>query len=165
MQTAALNRSNQFLSTPDYPDMDPYNTPKALEAFLYGNIHYEMKIYLGLKPYIAIKTLINEELGEMYAKCKTNEALEKYTLAEKTYAEIKAKLEINPEKINETSTLLIFLKTMLPVLDSLESGSSKTIRSFARRIGIFERDIKGFELSKTEEPVKRDSLFYLVAKK
>jgi hypothetical protein len=116
-----------------YPHLRSASSPKSLEAWLHNSPEYQMLVYLGHEPYIALKEEIQIQLLHI-----------QNPRIEKIYTEIVNKIESNTDKLNDLYKILLLLKIMLPILTvyTCESG----VMTIARKRGIFARDIEAFPI-------------------
>lgn len=137
-------------NTTSYLNMNPVSSPKALEAELYNNPHYDLLIYTGnpiaqsrqgIDPYQALKNTISDELNRL------SQQLNNKSVAAK-YQQVKAALFRSENFAQHQTDSLLNAKNLLnevmPTLQVNTGFNLRTPTSFnnvatqARKLGIFK---------------------------
>jgi hypothetical protein len=161
-----IKNSEKLLARPanENINMRSDSTPKAIEGTLYDNPHFRLLLYPGNNLYQGIKGVVETELtrldhksilvGKSYIKDKFSEkkshaAQRSMMILEKNFAD---------EEVSDLEKSILLLQCVLPILNSSETGFSEkslgtesyaNIMAYARARGIFDRDIKNYDATRS----------------
>lgn len=139
-----------------YLNINSKSTPKDLEAELYENKNYRMLCYVGKEnPFALIKTEIEAQLIRLKNR-SGHAAKNKYRACAMKFHSI-INHDLRTESYDNLQKAILLTKLMLESFSVNAGRNFKTptsytsLLNFARRIGIFRRDINGFEYKKLSE--------------
>lgn len=157
IKLAEQNRNNRKEVFLDRINIRESSTPKALEACLYNDVNnYDLFCYPGKRAYKDLRKEIIAQLKRILTRESTDPlAKNKYLDGIRQYKKVRASHKNPANNQNRLDRCLDLLSTMLPILNRhtgfswfglANTTSYNHVVAAARKMGIFERDIKRYTL-------------------